>query len=44
MKNKEIIELIIFSLRRLNKKEINKLLPVFFKKKKLVGLIQKILN
>jgi isopentenyldiphosphate isomerase len=35
MKNKEIIELIIFSLEQLNKKDINKLLPIFFKEKKI---------
>ena len=35
MKNKEIIESIIFSLKQLNKKEINKLLPVFLKTKKI---------
>jgi hypothetical protein len=35
MKNKEIIELIIFSLKQLNKKEINKLVPISFKEKKI---------
>lgn len=38
MRNKEIIELIIFSLKQLNKKNIDKLFPIYFKRKK-VGWI-----